>query len=1214
MAHLALSLLGPFQATLDGASIEGLGSRRLQALLAYLAVEGGREHPREHLATLLWPERSDHQALGALRYALSNLHRALDDRHAPSPFLLTTRYAVQFNPASDHTLDVATFEGLARRPDRPSLERAASLYRGPFLQGLSVAACPALDDWLLLKGEAYQRVALSVSGRLTELAMMQGHYAQAANWARRQLELEPYWELAHRQLMLALASDGARTTALAHYEGLRRLLGDELGCEPEDATRALYEQLRTGLTVWPPAPVRPPPPAALTFADAGQPPVDRLVARERELARLSAALARANEGRGGLALIVGEAGRGKTALLEGFVQQAAQAHHDLLALFGRCNAHGGMGEPYLPFREMLQSLTGQMQGETPAAPVIPVGHVGASVLTVAATLVEHGPDLLHSLVSGEALLRRVERLLPLEGGAPAGAPPWVARLRELVRAPAQSAASILVTGPGLSSRQGALFSQLTLVLRTLSVSAPLILVVDDLQWADGGTMALLFHLARRLVGSRILLLCAFRPEALHLLEGRQPSVDGARESFDEAPPDVGAVLHELIREWGDVLINLAHADGRAFVEAYLDSEPNCLRASFRRALYDHTGGNPLFTVELLRSFQRAGALGRDAAGRWIEAATPDWGHWPPQVEAVIATHLAALPDQDRLLLQAASVQGEHFVAEVVARVLSRPEGELSQRLSGPLRMRHRLVEAVGLDRLAVSGQPISRYRFRHALLQQGAYNSLDLIERSRLHEATGRALESLYLAEGEQPEALSPNLAHHYEAAGLPLRAARYRLAAGRWANLLSAHDEAVAHVERGLALLEQVAASPERLPLELELRMLLVNAALLREGWQAPAYRQAAERLSDLVEQVNIHDYALRLAALSMLAVIHVWSADPERGRRVGEQLLRLAAADDQHSRMLAHWVLGHSLMPLGQLKAAREHLERAMALHNSAAGLSLNPVMGVDPAAMGRAMLGLILWALGYADQGRTSLQQALQQAQALEQAPAIAFVEFIAGIVYAIAGNDAEAALAHGATMRRLGQAGLFYRGFADVLGILSASGAQGEAREGRQLEGQRLDSAGVADGVSAVGGGLGQASVRLVRAQIHRQDGEASLGLREVDLALAWIERTGVCLMEAEAWRVRGELLLAATDDGARFVTVERCFWRALAVARRRGMGCFVLRSALSLARFLRAQGRHAEAHTLLSDVYAGFTEGFDTVDMRAARELLAQLTAEQMLAA
>lgn len=180
MPHLELALLGRFDAKRDGLAVEGLSSDHLRGLLSYLAVESGRDHLRRQLASLLWPERSDAQALAALRSALANLRGALGERGTPLPFVLVTRTAVQFNTASDHWLDVAEFERLKDQPDVPSLERAAALYRGPFLHGLSIADSPLFDDWLLLKDEEYRRAALGVFGRLTSLHIAQGQHDEAA--------------------------------------------------------------------------------------------------------------------------------------------------------------------------------------------------------------------------------------------------------------------------------------------------------------------------------------------------------------------------------------------------------------------------------------------------------------------------------------------------------------------------------------------------------------------------------------------------------------------------------------------------------------------------------------------------------------------------------------------------------------------------------------------------------------------------------------------------------------------------------------------------------------------------------------------------------------------------------------------------------------------------------------------------------------------------
>jgi DNA-binding SARP family transcriptional activator len=265
MAHLLLSLLGPFRVTLDGEPVTAFESIKVRALLAYLAVEADRMHGREALAGLLWPDWPDRAALDNLRYALYNLRQAVGDRAAEPPFLQITRHTLQFNTASDHWLDVAAFEQqvaesqaqIADQRDPQSavcnlpsaisyLQSAIHLYRGSFLEGFSVGDSPYFEEWALFTRE---RLARQMSRALHTLAgahEARGKYEQAQACARRQLQLEPWDEGAHRQLMRALALGGRRGAALVHYETGRRLLAEELDVEPTRETIALVENIRDG--------------------------------------------------------------------------------------------------------------------------------------------------------------------------------------------------------------------------------------------------------------------------------------------------------------------------------------------------------------------------------------------------------------------------------------------------------------------------------------------------------------------------------------------------------------------------------------------------------------------------------------------------------------------------------------------------------------------------------------------------------------------------------------------------------------------------------------------------------------------------------------------------------------------------------------------------------------------------------------------------------
>ena len=355
MAHLSLSLLGPFQVTLDGQPVTGFKSNKVRALLAYLAVEADRPHRREVLAGLLWPDWPDRDALSNLRYALSNLRRVIGDRTAEPPFLLITRDTLQFNAASDYWLDVTAFTDLTGLGDLSGLEKAVALYRGSFLEGFSVSDSAAFEEWALFTREQIGRQMSSVLHRLSVTYEQRGQYEQAQSCAWQQVELEPWDEAAHQQLMRTLALRGQRSAALAQYETCRRLLAEELGVEPAEETTRLYEQIRNGkLKAFVPSPASPPDLSARLplFLEEEPPQVEIpvFVARERELAQLDGFLDLALAGQGRVVFVTGEAGSGKTALVQEFTRRAQDVHADLVVASGNCNAYtAASATPTCPF-------------------------------------------------------------------------------------------------------------------------------------------------------------------------------------------------------------------------------------------------------------------------------------------------------------------------------------------------------------------------------------------------------------------------------------------------------------------------------------------------------------------------------------------------------------------------------------------------------------------------------------------------------------------------------------------------------------------------------------------------------------------------------------------------------------------------------------------------------------------------------------------------
>jgi DNA-binding SARP family transcriptional activator len=845
--RLSLSFLGPFQATLDGEPAV-FATDRARALLAYLAVEADRPHRRESLADLLWPDRPESLARQNLSQALARLRRAIDDYHADPPFLHITPKAIQFNAAAAD-LDVVRFqEAMRSAASHPHpglqncqdcirrLEQAANLYRGDFLQGLSMAGSLPFQEWALVEGEQLHRQVLEALHALAAHYGTQQAYYEVQSYAERQLALEPWRESAHRQLMQALALSGQRSAALAQYHTCVQALAEEFEVEPAAETTALYEQIRqgtlrpmagkpTGSQTEPPLLSAPPPVPALPPVPTPAPRRAAVfVGRERELARLDSLLASAMAGQGRVALIAGEVGSGRTALAHEFARRAQETHAGLVVAAGRCDAYSGLGDPYLPFREVLSLLTGDIEAPWAAGTISQenAGRLWSLAPASIPALVERGPDLIDTLVSSQDLLSRAAVFCPdrLRGSAGNGTDGWARLERRVARGGREPAEA-----PCL---QASLHEQFAALIQALAAQRPLLLLLDDLQWADAPSIGLFFHLSRHLSRSRILLLATYRPE------------DVAVGWKDGAHP-LQSMIGELKRDWDEIQVSLDQRtgdEGRRFVDALLDAEPNRLGKDFRRTLFQLTGGHALFTVELLRDLQECGDLLLDDEGRWIEGPSLNWARLPTRVEAVIERRIGRLPDDLRQALRVACVEGEEFTAEAVARVLGLSEGAFIRQLSAIAVRRHRLLNPPSLQWLG--SQHLSRYRFRHSLFQRYLYQTLDEAERMVLHQAVGTALEGLY---GDQADQVAVQLARHFEAAGNLPNAVDYRLQAGQRARRRSADDEALRHVRQGLTLLEALPEGSDRAQRERELHLALGELRTAHNGNGAPEAVQALNR-----------------------------------------------------------------------------------------------------------------------------------------------------------------------------------------------------------------------------------------------------------------------------------------------------------------------------------------------------------------------------------
>jgi predicted ATPase len=332
------------------------------------------------------------------------------------------------------------------------------------------------------------------------------------------------------------------------------------------------------------------------------------IGREGEQLRLRQFFNQALTVGGQLAFVAGEAGSGKTTLVQIFVAQMQAMRDDLLVAVGDCSTQGGLGDPYLPFREVLAVFTGVETSKAGGGISQNQGRLRQIMVRSIQVLVDVGPDLMGTLAPGAGLLATIGKSVLEKSGV----------LEELTRLDKRK------QEPSTAVEQSRIYEQYANVLKALAKEQPLLIVLDDLHWADEASVGLLFHLYRRLGDSPIFIIGTYRPDEIAVPK------HGGRNPLEK-------VLAEIKRYAGDVTLDLdqtSENDKRNFTNQLLDSEPNHFDATFRQQLFQHTGGHPLFVVELLRTLQERGHLVRDAERRWV-ASSLNWEALPARVEGVI---------------------------------------------------------------------------------------------------------------------------------------------------------------------------------------------------------------------------------------------------------------------------------------------------------------------------------------------------------------------------------------------------------------------------------------------------------------------------------------------------------------------------------------------------------------------------------------------------
>ena len=554
------------------------------------------------------------------------------------------------------------------------------------------------------------------------------------------------------------------------------------------------------------------------------------------------------------------------------------------------------------------------------------------------------------------------------------------------------------------------------------------------------------------------------------------------------------------------------------------------------------------------------------------------------------------------LAQLGATLGREFAYALLQAVSPWDEETLQRGL-------HQLVAAEFLYQRGLP--PQATYLFKHALIQDAAYQSLLKSTRQQYHQRVAQVLEAQFpdLAE-TQPELV----AYHYTEAGLAEQAIPYWQRAGERATERSAYVEAIGHLTAGLAVLEALPDTPERTQQALALHLALGPPLGATQGFAAPEVERVYARARVLCQHMG--ETPQLFPVLRGLGLFYIGRADYRTAQELGEQLLTLAQRQQTAGLLLeAHFILGTTLFYRGQLTGARAHLEQGIALYDAQQHRTHTALYGYDPGVACLCFAAWTLSLLGYLDQALQRIRDALSLAQELSHPHSLVWAIDFGAIVHHMRREwlqtreraEAVVALASEQDYSMWVAAGTCFRGSA-LLQMGQVDEAITQIRQGLSVW-------------QATGSELARPYFMAMLAEAYGKNGQHDEGWRMLAEALELADAHGDRFWEAELYRLRGELLLQQTTgrkpadqappepstpaEAEQPVSseAEACLQQALAIARRQQAKSLELRAAMSLARLWQQQGKRAEARELLAPIYGWFTEGFDTADLQEAKALL-----------
>jgi class 3 adenylate cyclase/predicted ATPase len=703
------------------------------------------------------------------------------------------------------------------------------------------------------------------------------------------------------------------------------------------------------------------------------------------------------------------------------------------------------------------------------------------------------------------------------------------------------------------------FEAIRNLLIRIGQESPLVLAVEDLHWIDNTSQEFLSYLIGSLAGSHILLVLLYRPEYTHQWGSKSYY---RKIGLTQLTTESSAELVQAILEGGEVSFEI------------------------RELILNRTSGNPLYMEELTHSLLENGSI-RKKDHQFVFSGNAADIQIPDTIQGIIAARMDRLEDNLKRTMQVASVIGRDFAFRILQTITGLQE-----------ELKAYLVNLQGLEFIYEKRLfPELEYIFKHALTQEVAYNSLLHKRRKEIHGKIGEAIEQIY---AERLEEFYEMLAYHFVQGELWEKAVIYLRQAGGRAVQQSAYVEAMAHLMKGLELLQTLPETAERNELELALQFDLAASLNVSKGWAAPEVEQAYSRALELCREVG--KTPKLIPVLQGLRLVYAMRGDPgdtQRARELGEQLLTMAQRQND-TRLLqeAHWAHGQTLYYLGELNSARTHLEQSSSSYTPQ---SLSSQASRDAAGTQIACLfytGFILWALGYPDRALETGDKALSLAHELSHPFTLAFAFWGMAQLHQFR-RDVQATFERAEAMTALSNEQGF-QVWVDLGTLLRAWTLvmRGHTQEGLAQMRQIMANKPI---------GPTNAMWTLIYAlliETYGAAGQAEEGLDTVEKALALVDKTGFRLYEAELRRLQGESLLGqAVPNGPQ---AESCFFHALELARNQQAKSLELRAAMSLSRLWHQHGKKEEACRLLKKIYSWFTEGFGTPDLQEARALLKEL--------